>query len=128
MCSDGITILCVDDEDIPRLLRTLILQKQGYQVVTAGSGREGLARLGEGGVHLVLTDQMMPGMTGTEFTKSIKANRPEMPVIIISGVNEIPPDAIFADRFVSKVEGPQVLFRAISEVLQAYGLVSAKND
>jgi CheY-like chemotaxis protein len=127
MASDGITILCVDDEDIPRLLRTLILQKQGYRVLTAASGKEGLARVEEGGIHLVLTDQMMPGMTGTELTKSIKANRPEMPVIIISGVNEIPPDAIYADRFVSKVEGPQVLFGAISEVLQAYGLNSAKH-
>ncbi len=104
MSSDRITILCVDDEDIPRLLRTLILKKQGYEVVAAGSGKEALVRLREGGISLVLTDQMMPGMTGTELTKSIKASMPEMPVIMISGVNEIPPDAILTDRFVSKVE------------------------
>ena len=85
MTADDITILCVDDEDIPRMLRKLILQKQGYRVLVAASGREALGLLEQGGVHLVLSDQMMPGMTGTELTKSIKADSPAMPVILISG-------------------------------------------
>ncbi len=121
MADRKITILCVDDEDTPRMLRRLILQRQGYDVIAAASGKEALARLGEGGIDLVLSDQMMPGMTGTELTKAIKASSPEMPVILISGVNEIPPDAVYADRFVSKVGGPEVLFEAVAEVLQAYG-------
>jgi CheY-like chemotaxis protein len=127
MASDSITILCVDDEDIPRKLRKLILQKQGYKVVTAASGKEALALIDEGGIHLVLTDQMMPGMTGTELTKFVKADRPATPVILISGVNEIPQDAIYADRFVSKVGGPELLFQAVAEVLQEYGYVVEKN-
>jgi CheY-like chemotaxis protein len=127
MASNNITILCVDDEDTPRMLRKLILQKQGYEVVAAASGREALALLDQGGIDLVLSDQMMPGMTGTELTKSIKASRPAMPVILISGVNEIPPDAVYADRFVSKVGGPELLFQAVAEVLRAYSLVIEKN-
>jgi CheY-like chemotaxis protein len=118
-----ITILCVDDEDIPRMLRKLILQKQGYKVLVAASGKEALALLEQGGIDLVLSDQMMPGMTGTELTKSIKASRSAMPVILISGVNEIPPDAIYADLFVSKIGGPELLFRSIAEVLQVYGYI-----
>lgn len=121
MSSERIRILCVDDEEIPRTLRKLILQKQGYDVVAAASGKEALQLLDLGGIHLVLSDQMMPGMTGTELTKSIKSTRPTMPVIIVSGVNEIPPDAIFADRFVSKVEGPGPLFEAVADVLRGYG-------
>jgi CheY-like chemotaxis protein len=118
----GVTILCVDDEDLPRTLRKLILQKQGYQVITAASGKEALALLERGGIHLVLTDQLMPAMTGTELTKLVKSTRPAMPVILISGVNEIPPDAIFADRFISKVGGPQLLFDTVAEVLAAYAV------
>jgi len=118
----GVTILCVDDEDLPRTLRKLILQKQGYQVITASSGAEALALLERGGIRLVLTDQLMPGMTGTELTKLVKSTRPAMPVILISGVNEIPPDAIFADRFISKVGGPQLLFDTVAEVLAAYAV------
>jgi CheY-like chemotaxis protein len=116
----GVTILCVDDEDLPRTLRKLILQKQGYQVITATSGEEALVLLERGGIRLVLTDQLMPGMTGTELTKLVKSTRSGMPVILISGVNEIPPDAIYADRFISKVGGPELLFDTVAEVLAMY--------
>ena len=121
MAAESITILVVDDEEIPRMLRKLILQKQRYNVVAAASGKEALELLDRGGIHLVLSDQMMPGMVGTELTKAVKSTWPELPVILISGVNEIPADASYADRFVSKVEGPELLFKAIAEVLVAYG-------
>lgn len=121
MSANSITILCVDDEEIPRTLRKLILQKQGYQVITAGSGAEALELLEREKIDLVLSDQMMPGMLGTELTKSVKAARPKMPVILISGVNEMPADASYADRFISKIGGPELLFKTVAEVLEAYG-------
>jgi CheY-like chemotaxis protein len=120
MATSDITILCVDDEDTPRTLRKLILQKQGYKVITAASGAEALEVLDRTSINLVLSDQMMPGMTGTELTKSVKAARPTMPVVLISGVNEIPVDASYADRFVSKIGGPDLLFQTVAEVLEAY--------
>jgi CheY-like chemotaxis protein len=120
MGASDITILCIDDEEIPRTLRKLILQKQGYQVVTAASGAEALEVLDRENIDLVLSDQMMPGMTGTELAKSVKSTRPTMPVILISGVNEIPAEAIYADRFISKVGGPELLFKTVYEVLAAY--------
>jgi CheY-like chemotaxis protein len=121
MVPGSITILCVDDEETPRTLRKLILQKQGYQVVTAASGAEALEVLSQANISLVLSDQMMPGMTGTELTKSVKAMRPAMPVILISGVNEVPEDASYADRFISKVGGPELLFKTVADVLTEYG-------
>lgn len=114
------TILCVDDEEIPRTLRKLVLQKQGYDVVAASSGKEALAILATRHFDLVLTDQMMPGMLGTELTRHIKLATPSIPVVIISGVNELPTDASFADRFISKIEGPEALFRGIAEVLELH--------
>ncbi|MGN6575448.1 MAG: response regulator, partial [Nocardioides sp.] len=71
-------------------------------------------------VDLVLTDQMMPGVVGTELAKQLRTTHPSLPIIIVSGVNEIPDDAVYADRFVSKVEGPEALFRNIAEVLEYY--------
>jgi CheY-like chemotaxis protein len=125
MPAENITILCVDDEDIPRTLRRMVLQKKGYNVLTASSGSEALKCLRERAVDLVLSDQMMPGMTGTELTKAVKTECPEMPVILISGVNEIPLDAKYADCFVSKVGGPELLFQSLSDVLKIYGHVLA---
>lgn len=121
MDADSVTILCVDDEEIPRTLRVLILQKQGYRVLPAASGAEALSLLTGNHVTLVLTDQMMPMMSGTELAKSVKAVRPGLPVILISGMNEAPVDASHADRFISKVGGPDLLFRTITEVLNAGG-------
>jgi CheY-like chemotaxis protein len=113
-------ILCVDDENTPRTLRKLILQKQGYEVIDVGSGKEALDMLAQRHFDLVLTDQLMPGMVGTELTRQIKSATPHMPVVIISGVNELPADALYADRFISKIEGPLALFQGIAEVLEQY--------
>lgn len=113
-------ILCVDDEDIPRTLRAMVLATQGYTVLPAVSAAHALELLHQNAVDLVLTDQMMPAVLGTELAKIVRAAHPQLPIIIVSGVNEIPDDAVFADRFVSKVEGPEALFRNIAEVLAHY--------
>jgi CheY-like chemotaxis protein len=113
-------ILCVDDEEIPRTLRKLVLQSQGYKVIDVPSAKAALGMLETDHFDLVLTDQMMPGMSGTDLTKQVKATIPTMPVIIISGVNELPPDSTFADRFISKIEGPEALFAGVAEVLARY--------
>ena len=118
--ADKLVILCVDDEKIPRMLRKLVLQKQGYEVIEASSAREALEMLSCRSFDLVLTDQMMPGMTGTELTRAVKMATPDMPVVIISGVNELPPDAALADRFISKIAGPEALFEGVAEVLKQY--------
>ncbi len=113
-------ILCVDDEEVPRTLRALVLGKQGYIVLTAVSAAQALELLDQHHVDLVLTDQIMPEIAGTELAKRLRTTRPALPIVIVSGVNEIPEDACFADRFVSKVEGPEALFRCIAEVLAHY--------
>jgi CheY-like chemotaxis protein len=79
------SILCVDDEELPLALRKLVLEKQGYRVVIRpiGSGRD--AALGDHRVDLVLTDQVMPGGTGTELAQSIKKRWPDLPVILDIG-------------------------------------------
>ena len=110
-------ILCVDDEKNPLALRKLVLERAGYEVITAGSGKEALEILSSRAVDLVLSDHLMPGMSGAELAKEIKTQHPEMPVVLISGVNEIPADAEIADAFVSKVEGPEALRRQLAAVL-----------
>ena len=113
------SILCVDDEELPLALRKLVLEKQGYRVVSARSAPDAMRFLCGHPVDLVLTDQVMPGGAGSELAQSIKKRWPDLPVILISGMNEIPPDAIYADLFISKVEGPAALCATIAAVLSA---------
>ena len=110
-------ILCVDDEAIPLMLRKSVLQKSGFEVLGAGSGDEALEILDREHVDLVLTDLLMPGLSGTELAREIKQRHPGLPVILLSGVNEIPEDAKSADLFLSKVEGPVAMCEKISETL-----------
>jgi CheY-like chemotaxis protein len=120
MATNDVTILCVDDEENPRTLRKLILQSRGYRVTAVASGAEALEVLDRTKIDLILTDQMMPGKSGTELTKIVKGMHPAMPVILISGMNEISEDVEYADRFISKVGGPELLFATVAEVLAAH--------
>jgi len=111
-------ILCVDDEENPLTLRKLVLQKAGYEVVTASSANQALQILSSRKVDLVLSDLLMPGKTGTDLAREIKSSMPDLPVVLISGVNEIPPEASYADMFLSKVEGPVAMCEKIASVLE----------
>jgi DNA-binding NtrC family response regulator len=121
LTASEVVILCVDDEALPLTLRTLVLQKQGYQVKTALSAADAMQVLNSCHIDLVLTDHLMPGGTGTELARSVKQVRPNLPVILISGVNEIPPDMADTDLFISKVEGPVAMCEKISAVLAQSG-------
>lgn len=112
-------ILCVDDETIPLTLRKCVLEKSGFSVITAASGAEALAIIDRETIDLVLTDLLMPGLSGTELARAIKQRKPELPVVLFSGVNEIPEDADCADMFLSKVEGPVVMCAKIGGMLNA---------
>ncbi len=111
-------ILCVDDEAVPLTLRRFVLEKSGFQVIPAGSGAEALDILNAQAVDLVLTDLLMPGLSGLELARKIKERSPALPIILLSGVNEVPDGAECADLFLSKVEGPVAMCEKISEVLR----------
>jgi DNA-binding NtrC family response regulator len=110
-------ILCVDDEDNPLVLRKLVLEKAGYEVATAHSADEALAIMNSRPVDLVVSDHLMPRVTGVELAQAVKARHPKTPIILISGVNDIPIDADTADAFISKVEGPDKLCREVASLL-----------
>jgi CheY-like chemotaxis protein len=111
------TILCVDDEENQLAVRKLVLESKGYAVLTAPSGQQALALLDQHTVDLVLSDHLMPGLTGAELARQIKTQKPPLPVILISAVNEIPADAANADLFMSKLDGPIVMCENIAVML-----------
>lgn len=83
------TVLLVDDEDLVRLSTADMLTELGYHVVEAASAEDALRLLGQGlSPDVVITDHLMPGMTGTDLANRIKSDRPAAKVLVISGYAE----------------------------------------
>lgn len=111
-------ILCVDDEEPALFLRKAVLQKFGFEVITAASSQQALDILAQRRVDLLLSDLLMPGLPGTELARIVKERYPDLPVVVVSGVNEMPSEAGSADLFVSKLEGPIALCSHVRDVLK----------
>jgi PAS domain S-box-containing protein len=79
-------VLLVDDEELVRAATGSMLRDLGYDVGEAGSAEEALrAILTDGPPDLLITDQLMPGMTGTQFALMLREAHPRLPVLIVSG-------------------------------------------
>jgi len=84
------TILAVEDDEQLRGMLADILRKGRHTVLTAGNAREALP-IGEhyeGQIDLLITDVVMPGMSGVELAEKLKAVRPDMPVLLVSGYGD----------------------------------------
>jgi CheY-like chemotaxis protein len=96
------TILCVDDNEQSLSIRKVMLETRGYRVIACGSGEEALQRFKEGGVDLVLTDLIMPGVDGGKLIDAIKTLSPQTPAILLSGKVRIYDRDTRADVFLPK--------------------------
>jgi response regulator RpfG family c-di-GMP phosphodiesterase len=87
--SDQRTLLLVDDEPGIRAALTRMLRPDGYRILTAATGSEGLEVLAVNQVQVIISDQRMPGMSGTEFLNTVKELYPDTVRIILSGYTDL---------------------------------------
>lgn len=83
------TLLLVDDEENILSALKRLLRRDGYQIITATSAADGLQRLVEHEVDVIISDQRMPGMTGVEFLHRAKALYPHTVRMVLSGYTEL---------------------------------------
>jgi two-component system, cell cycle sensor histidine kinase and response regulator CckA len=120
------TILVVEDEDAIRQVAIRVLTRQGYKVIAANSGEAALAEVAalDRPIDLLLTDMVMPGMTGPELAKQLRAQQPGLRVLFTSGYSA---DAVARQfgltdntwAFISKPYGLADLTREVRRVLDA---------
>ncbi|MBU2810064.1 sigma-54-dependent Fis family transcriptional regulator [Acidithiobacillus thiooxidans] len=82
-------ILIVEDEKNLRCVLAAVLTAEGFQILEAENGEQALAIIASNAPDLILTDQRLPGLSGTELLRNIKARHPEIPVIITTAYGEI---------------------------------------
>ena len=111
------TILCLDDEAVGLAIRAAVLRYNGYTVFAASSAEEALQVLADQHIDIVISDYLLRGTSGTQVAASMKQVRPDIPVLILSGVTDFPEGMEFADFFLSKLEPPPVLLATIAGLL-----------
>jgi CheY-like chemotaxis protein len=98
-----VALLCVDDDQDVLECEKAFLETFGYTVATASSGREGLELAGLQSFDAVIVDYCMPEMNGEEFAIEMRQLRPRVPIIMLSGMVDVPVQALkVVDAFVAK--------------------------
>ncbi|HVS18588.1 MAG TPA: response regulator, partial [Planctomycetota bacterium] len=118
------TILLVEDEPLVRQVARDALAGLGYEVLEARSGVEALEVLArrEGPVHLLLTDAVLPQMSGREVARRVLAHRPDTRVLYVSGYSSLgsaPAGALGETSFLAKPFTPSGLASAVRAALDA---------
>ncbi len=116
------TILVVEDDDMVRTLTCEVLQKHGYRLLQEPGGAEAITALQEsrGPVDLLLTDVVMPGISGPELAERARALRPGLRVLFISGYagDGVQQISSRGEHFLQKPYSLEALMRKIREVLE----------
>ena len=113
-----LVILAVDDDALVLLNTAAMLEDLGHTVLEASSGKSALEILRrEGNIDLVITDQAMPHMTGSDLAAAIRLERPGLPIILATGFAELPPGADEALPKLSKPFLQQQLADAIAKTV-----------
>jgi len=112
------TILMIDDEDLLLTMGEMVLSSYGYTVLTANTGKKGLEIFSSkaGSIDLVLTDLVMPQMSGRELIDHLRRIDPKVKIICASG-SVRPPVIREEEHYLQKPFASQELLRKVKQVL-----------
>jgi CheY-like chemotaxis protein len=114
-------ILCIDDEDLGLEIRKMVLEREGFSVLTAKDGVTGLSLFDtEQQIDAVVVDFAMPGMDGGQVAAILRKRKPDIPILMLSAYVALPEEVM---RVVSvsatKGDGAFTLVEKLKELLQA---------
>lgn len=112
-------ILCIDDEEPALLLRRRLLERAGYRVFTALTGKEGIELFRFQPIDVVILDYWMADMDGLEVATELKKLSPKTPIIVFSGYTSILDEGLGrVELWLRKGEGdPEQLLLAVGQML-----------
>ena len=112
-------ILCIDDEDLGLEIRKMVLEREGFTVLTAKDGQSGIAVFDTEQVDAVVLDYAMPGMDGGKVAAILRERRPDIPILMLSAYVALPDEVM---RVISisatKGDGAFTLVDKLKDLLQ----------
>jgi CheY-like chemotaxis protein len=112
------TILCIDDHWNGLLGRKILLEDNGYEVLEATGGDEGLKLFLSHSVDAVVLDYQMPGMNGDVVAAKMKRAKSHVPIMLLSAYGPLPKSKLATvDTFLSKSQPPTILLSTLQDLL-----------
>jgi len=113
-----VVLLCVDDEPLGLEVRKVVLQRQGYDVLTATSGREALKMVSENAITAVILDYSMPEMNGGQVAAELKRSNPKVKILLLSAYLDLPDEVSqYVDARAVKATSPTAFLSALQQLL-----------
>jgi CheY-like chemotaxis protein len=110
-------VLCVDDEVVGLRVRKILLERAGYQVLTAPDGFSGLELFATEPIDAVVLDYSMPGMHGGEVAAKMRASKPEVPILLLSAYMGLPSEVTdLVNIYMTKGEGAPALLQRLKDL------------
>ena len=111
-------ILCVDDEVVGLRVRKILLERAGYQVLTAADGHSGIELFATQPVDAVVLDYAMPGMHGGDVARKMRQTKPQVPILLLSAYVGLPDEvSSLVDVYMTKGEGAPALLDELGNLL-----------
>src|ERR1035441_6868573 len=111
------TLLCIDDNQTALHLRKLVFESAVYTVLVASDSAAAMVLFSLSAVDMVVSDHFLQDCTGIELATAMKKLKPEVPIVIISGLVDAPEGMEHADLFICKGDSPPEILQKISELL-----------
>lgn len=111
-------VLCVDDEVVGLRVRKILLERAGYEVLTAPDGQSGLDIFTAQPVEAVVLDYAMPGMHGGEVARKMRQTKPDVPILLLSAYVGLPDEvSSLVNVYMTKGEGAPALLGKLGNLL-----------
>ena len=111
-------ILCIDDEDLGLEIRKMVLEREGFTVLTAKDGMSGLAMFSAEPVDAVIVDYSMPGMDGGQVATMLRSQNSEIPILMLSAYIALPDQVMqVVSATATKGDGAFTLVEKLNQLL-----------
>lgn len=112
------TILCIDDEELGLEIRKMVLEREGYTVLTARDAASGLSLFETQPIDAVVLDYAMPGLDGGQVAAIMRRSKPAIPILMLSAYVTLPQEVMgLIDISATKGDGTLTLIGHLRELL-----------
>jgi CheY-like chemotaxis protein len=111
-------ILLIDDDPTGRAVRKLVLEAHGHSVLAVGEAQAALLTLANNPIRLIIVDYFLEGTTGTALARQMRATKPDVPILLLSGSGDVPGELDYVDEYLSKLEPVAVVEQKIAQLLR----------